>query len=172
MVKEYRVHGCIDHGCEIEGLVDNDRAKFWSVYEVCEDGTERCIADFQSMDDADMFAMEKSKKERVHMDIILSVGRKDDTGKPRMGLLPFDALGEVAKVLTYGATKYAPDNWKKVPDGIDRYTDAFLRHLAVWRHGEVFDPESQDIQIRHIAQVACNALFLVWFELYKEKKNG
>ena len=98
-------------------------------------------------------------------------GRKDDTGKPRMGLLPFDALTEVAKVLTYGAIKYEPDNWKKVSEGTARYTDALLRHLAAWQGGETFDPEAADTRIRHIAQVACNALFLIWFELHEEEKQ-
>jgi len=102
----------------------------------------------------------------------IPTGRKDDAGKPRMGLVPFDALVEVAKVLTYGTQKYAPDNWKKVPDAAGRYTDALLRHFAAWQGGEVFDPEAGDVKIRHIAQVACNALFLIWFELQKEKENG
>jgi len=97
-------------------------------------------------------------------------GRKDDTGKPRMGLLPFDALVEVAKVLTWGAQKYSSGNWKKVPEGTDRYTDALLRHFAAWQCGEVFDPEAEGREIRHIAQVACNALFLIWLELHREDK--
>lgn len=33
-------------------------------------------------------------------------GAKDDFGKPRWGLLPYDAVEEVVKVLTYGAAKY------------------------------------------------------------------
>lgn len=101
-----------------------------------------------------------------------SKGAKDDAEKPRMELLPFDTLVEVARVLTYGAKKYAPNNWKKVPDAKERYTGALLRHLAAWRRGEMFDEEAQGESIRHIAQVACNALFLVWFELNnKEEKD-
>ena len=95
-------------------------------------------------------------------------GRKDDSAKPQMELLPMDALIEVSKVLTHGAKKYAPDNWKKVENARDRYTGALLRHLALWREGEQIDAESGDDYLLHIAQVACNALFLVWFELNKE----
>jgi len=98
-------------------------------------------------------------------------GCKDDVGKPRMGLLPFDALTEVAKVMTWGAEKYAPDNWKHVSAGTERYMDALLRHVAAWQGGEVFDAEAGDKKIRHIAQVATNALFLIWFEIQKEKSN-
>ena len=60
---KYRVHGCIDHGDHIEGLVENDRAEFWGVYMVQEDDTEEWIADFLYYDDAQMFALEKEKEE-------------------------------------------------------------------------------------------------------------
>jgi len=59
----YRVHGCIDHGDHIEGLVENERAKFWGVYKVLDDDTEEWIADFINYDDAQMFALEKEKSE-------------------------------------------------------------------------------------------------------------
>ena len=96
-------------------------------------------------------------------------GRKDDSGKPQMELLPMDALMEVSKVLTHGAKKYAPGNWKLVKNAGDRYTGALLRHLALWREGEKIDAESGGDHLLHIAQVATNALFLVWLELDKEE---
>ena len=77
-------------------------------------------------------------------------------------------LREVARVLTYGAKKYAPDNWKKVPNAKERYAGALLRHFTEYREGVVFDNEF-DPPVRHIAQVACNALFLLWQELEDEK---
>jgi len=63
MRKEYRVHGCVDHVDHIEGLVEDERAKFWGCYEVQEDGTEEWIAYFLERDDAEMFALEKGKEE-------------------------------------------------------------------------------------------------------------
>jgi len=96
-------------------------------------------------------------------------GIKYDKDKIKMELLPLRELREVAKVLTYGAKKYEPDNWKKVPDAKERYTGALLRHLTEWRDGEVFDPEAPDAKLRHMAQVVCNALFLLWEELEKEE---
>jgi hypothetical protein len=98
-------------------------------------------------------------------------GRKADDGKIRMELLPMDALVEVARVLTHGAKKYAPNNWQEVPEAKERYTGALLRHLAAWRCGERIDGESGDDRLRHIAQVACNALFLLWGELQAEKEE-
>jgi hypothetical protein len=92
-----------------------------------------------------------------------SEGRKADIGKLRYSLLP-PSIWQVIRVLEYGARKYAPDNWKKVPDAETRYFDALHRHLAAWRAGEVNDEESG---LPHIAHVACNALFLLHFHTLK-----
>jgi hypothetical protein len=92
-------------------------------------------------------------------------GRKDDSDKIRMDLLPFEALEAVAKVLTFGAKKYADNNWQKVDNAESRYVGALLRHLSKYLQGERWDEESE---LSHLSHVATNALFLVWFE---EKKN-
>ena len=96
---------------------------------------------------------------------LITGGVKYDSDKIQMELLPLRELREVAKVLTYGAKKYAPENWKKVPNMKERYTGALLRHLTEYREGNKFDPEAGSWKLRHIAQVACNALFLLWEEL-------
>lgn len=96
-------------------------------------------------------------------------GLKLDADKPRMDLLPFEALEEVAKVLTFGAKKYADNNWQKVDCAESRYTAALLRHLVAVQRGDKVDAESG---LSHAAHMATNALFILWFELQKEKKNG
>jgi hypothetical protein len=85
------------------------------------------------------------------------LGTKFDSGKSRYDLLPPNALEEVAKVLTYGAAKYAPDNWRFVPDAENRYFAAAQRHLWALRRGESHDPESG---ISHIAHAITSLLFL------------
>ena len=95
-------------------------------------------------------------------------GVKYDSNKIQMELLPLRELREVAKVLTYGAKKYAPENWKKVSNMEDRYVGALLRHLTEYREGNKFDSETGLENLRHIAQVVCNALFLLWKELEDE----
>lgn len=93
-----------------------------------------------------------------------TIGIKHDQQKNRMDLLPFESLEEIARVLTYGAIKYAPDNWKKVPDAQARYEAALLRHFSAHKRGEKIDPESG---LSHLAHVGCNALFLIWFNVSK-----
>lgn len=88
-------------------------------------------------------------------------GRKFDAGKEPFGLLPWVALTWVARTLDYGARKYAPGNWRKVPQGSDRYFDAALRHLVAWRQGEAMDAESG---LPHLACAACCVLFLLELE--------
>ena len=85
-------------------------------------------------------------------------GRKDDDGKPRWDLLPFRATAYVVDVLTYGAEKYAPENWRKVDGWRWRYFAAALRHLVAWWRGQKTDPKSG---LPHLAHAACCVLFLL-----------
>jgi hypothetical protein len=84
-------------------------------------------------------------------------GRKFDGGKPQYGLLPPLALRATVDVLTFGAAKYEPDNWKHVPDSKRRYFDALQRHLWAYKEGEVIDPESS---MHHLAHAMCCLMFL------------
>lgn len=92
-----------------------------------------------------------------------SGGIKHDAGKPPMSLLPFDALVEVAKVLQFGAQKYAPGNWSK---GLAhaRLSDAALRHIGDYVEGRDLDPESK---LEHLAHAACDLLFLIWMRKHR-----
>ena len=91
-----------------------------------------------------------------------TAGVKYDNGKPQWSLLPFRALTQVVEVLTYGATKYAPDNWKKVPDARRRYIDAGFRHFTAYASGETHDPETGK---HHLAHAICCLLYLIAFDL-------
>lgn len=91
-------------------------------------------------------------------------GLKYDAGKFRPGLIPPECIKAIAEIMTYGANKYAPDNWKQVEP--ERYIDALWRHYIAWQTGEQKDAESS---YSHAAHFATNALFLLWFEIEKEK---
>lgn len=84
-------------------------------------------------------------------------GRKFDGGKLQYGLLPPLALKATVEVLTIGAEKYEPDNWKHVPDSKRRYFDAMQRHLWEWKEGDQNDPETGK---NHLAHAMCCLMFL------------
>lgn len=87
-----------------------------------------------------------------------STGAKLDGGKvrPAMVLGGFArALLEVAKVGTYGASKYSDNGWVEVPNGIKRYEEAKVRHWLFERAGRELD---EDTQLLHAAHEAWNAL--------------
>jgi hypothetical protein len=84
-------------------------------------------------------------------------GRKFDGGKLQYGLLPPLALKATVEILTFGAEKYEPDNWKHVPDSKRRYFDAMQRHLWAWKEGEQNDSESGK---NHLAHALCCLMFL------------
>lgn len=98
----------------------------------------------------------------------MSEGRKLDTGKRRFDLIPHEALDLLADVLTFGAAKYAPDNWQLVPDGNARYYAALMRHMQAWRAGERDDPESG---LPHLGHALCCVVFLAWLEMHGEKST-
>ncbi len=90
------------------------------------------------------------------------LGRKTDEAKARYDLIPAVALQAVVDVLTYGAEKYAPDNWRHVPQAESRYLAAGLRHVFAFMRGEPCDPESGQ---HHLAHAACCVLFLLEKEI-------
>lgn len=95
-------------------------------------------------------------------DLNEDVGRKFDQGKRRFSLIPLKALYAVMDVLEYGAKKYAPGNWRKVPDARTRYYDAAIRHITAWWGGETCDPESG---LHHLGHACCCLVFLLALEL-------
>lgn len=88
----------------------------------------------------------------------LSDGVKHDAEKARWDLLPLGAVSAVVDVLTYGAGKYAPDNWRHVSNPQQRYYAAAMRHIVAWARGEKNDPESGK---PHLAHAACCLLFIL-----------
>ena len=84
---------------------------------------------------------------------------KYDAGKPcaYRGLVQYfpRAAMAVAAVSTFGAEKYAWAGWEKVEDGVNRYSDAMVRHLFKEGMGEEIDPDSG---LMHAAHTAWGAL--------------
>ena len=68
------------------------------------------------------------------------------------------ALAEVAEVTTQGARKYTPGGWASVENGVDRYLDAYGRHLLSAGRGERRDDGQGGTGCLHSAQQAWNLL--------------
>ena len=93
-------------------------------------------------------------------------GAKLDKGKVQAGLL-IDfalALSQVALVADFGAAKYSKGGWQEVPNGKDRYYNAFWRHLLAARH-EAFDPNSE---LPHLSHALWNLMAVVELD-HREK---
>lgn len=92
-------------------------------------------------------------------EVAVTVGRKDDSGKLPMELLPRPALEAIAEVLAFGARKYSRWNWR---DGISysRVLGALLRHVHAYNDGEDLDPETG---LSHMAHAGCCITFLLTY---------
>lgn len=90
----------------------------------------------------------------------MSEGRKDDSAKVRMELLPPELLEGTATILTFGAEKYEDRNWEK---GMSwgRVYGALMRHMWAWWRKEPCDPETGHSHLWHAS--ACIA-FLIAYE--------
>lgn len=133
------------------------------------DGVARLIWDrlceicYRNRQDSKYYATPATAlKQEEKMNNVESQGRgkaglKDDKGKPMWELLPWKALNGLISILTFGASKYAPNGWRTVPNARERYTAALLRHLYAIQMGEKFDKESG---LKHVDHLLCNAAFL------------
>lgn len=82
--------------------------------------------------------------------------------KTRFDLIPPCFIREVAEVFTFGAKKYAPENWKGfTPEQQEEIKASLLRHIYAYLEGEELDPESG---LSHLAHAGCNLAFLSYFK--------
>jgi hypothetical protein len=97
----------------------------------------------------------------------INEGIKHDEGKPRFDLIDGYAMEQLAWVLTFGAEKYEPHNWRK---GIkfSRLIAAAERHLNAIKRGEDFDNETK---LPHAAHAMCCLMFLTWMQQYRPGKD-
>ena len=92
---------------------------------------------------------------------------KFDDDKVRYDLIPAEWETALAEVLTYGAKKYKPNNWRK--GEVDRYIGAVMRHWNAYRKGEIND---KDTTMPHLWHMFCNVGFLITLENENENRNN
>jgi len=62
--------------------------------------------------------------------------------------IPTKALAGIATILTFGARKYKPNNWRNCTE-LERYDAAFLRHYFAFIAGEELDADSGHPHLWH-----------------------
>lgn len=82
--------------------------------------------------------------------------------KPGVDQIPPDVLLEWGDIFTYGAKKYARDNWRKGTEWHEFYGSA-LRHLARFWGGEDIDPETG---LPHLVHALWNCGALRYYQLH------
>ena len=98
----------------------------------------------------------------------MSEGIKYDKGKIRYNLIPVSPLRELGRTYTFGANKYAANNWQKLDNFEDRYLSALVRHLEARRSGQIINKE--DGNLFHMAQVAFCAFAILWMDIKNLKE--
>lgn len=77
-------------------------------------------------------------------------------------LIDTETLLSLAEVLQYGATKYAPDNWRKIPSG--EHFDHMLTHYYAHLTGDRSDD--------HLGHMFCRAMMLAATLRAEERDKG
>ncbi len=96
-------------------------------------------------------------------------GQKFDGEKPDYSLVEKSFLEGIAKVMTYGAKKYARNNWQLFErEEWYRYYSALIRHVEAIRAGQSIDPESG---LSHFYHAACNLMMWDWLVNNKKEKS-
>lgn len=92
---------------------------------------------------------------------------KFDDDKLRYDLIPPEWETALAEILTYGAKKYKPNNWRH--GEVDRYIGAIMRHWNAYRKGEINDSGTT---MPHLWHMFTNVGFLITLENEIESKNN
>lgn len=102
-------------------------------------------------------------------------GKKFDSGKAMLSLLPFEALEGAAKALSFGIEKYGRYNFTEGLS-IDRIIDGVLRHVNQYSWISKEDPETG---LSHLDHALAGLMMAKWMEvnhpemseLYTDKKR-
>lgn len=103
-------------------------------------------------------------------------GKKYSEDKPKVGMLLSQmsrALAAVSMVATHGNKKYTEDefwdeNFAKVPNAFEQYSDAMGRHILL----ESCEETDSDSKIPHEVHVAWNALARLEIKLRENEKES
>lgn len=105
-----------------------------------------------------------------HNDNLQPSGRKDDAGKDPIELIAPEFIFALARVLGFGAKKYAARNWEKGMKW-SRVFGALMRHLWCWWGGKgpttrsfLFGDLDDETSFSHLWHAGCCIMFLITYE--------
>ena len=78
---------------------------------------------------------------------------KDDCEKNRLELIDPEFIMGLGRIMTFGAKKYAADNWKlgDSKESQERIKGALLRHIMLYLNGDKIDHETGESHLYHVA---------------------
>jgi hypothetical protein len=130
-------------------------------------GAQTPMADKEDYVNGDLKDLKTCAKKEIARD-----GLKDDVGKLDLSILDYELIEPLIQVLLVGEKKYHYESWKK-DFGMNykrRFQAAMRRHD--WESSK--DPlkkNHEDGGVYHLAQVAINALFLLWHSKNEQEKE-
>lgn len=133
----------------------------WVVYHcwTLEGGFSTSVAS-HNLDLIEVEGVEVQKTEPETKEDTVPQAKRYNSGKPRLSLIPHDALLEEGHVWTKGAEKYGDYNWEKLwgDKTVGVVLDSMLRHINEIQKGNHIDSESGK---HHGAHIRCNAAMLI-----------
>ena len=104
--------------------------------------------------------------------VVVDTFRKFDTDILRYDLIPGDWTEGDAVIITFGASKYKPNNWREADD-LGRYFAALERHLMdckkAWETKDTSLLYDDETKLHHMKHLRTNAGFLL--TLLEDKIN-
>lgn len=142
---------------KIYGMIENKSEAIKLLAEI-NDCTKQAIADCLEFSGV---KVDRRCIGKVPATVISDQTAKQDTGKPRLSLVPLKPIAyDIAHVREFGCIKYTPDNWKTVEPA--RIKDAAARHFVKWMdNAGMLDEESG---LPHRYHLETNLSFLAWME--------
>lgn len=104
-------------------------------------------------------------------------GKKFDTGKLPWHLCPLSFVAPLVPIFQLGKDRYGFENWKRdfnAPDMTEdqRFVSAIKRHTEAIEEQGPLAINEQDGNVYHAAQIAWNALRLLWGALRRDCQLG
>lgn len=112
----------------------------------------------------------KKRQQTRKMNQATTGGLRDNVGKPRLSLVPYELEEAVANVIwrssIEGGGKYPMGNWKK---GLPwtQVAESAMRHLK--KFAQIGEDTDDETGLDHLAHAATNVAFLLWYRKHRKE---